>query len=80
MGTRGGGHRRDRERLASRADPGPADLRGADAAVALEPAGGTLHRHSLTLHRRGVPRLKRAQDPNFKAPSLAWFSKWWKDN
>ena len=27
-----------------------------------------------------ICNLKRAHDPNFKAPSLGWFSGWWKQN
>ena len=27
-----------------------------------------------------ICNLKRAQDPDFKSPSLSWFRKWWKQN
>ena len=27
-----------------------------------------------------ICNLRRAQDPDFKAPSPQWFSKWWKEN
>ena len=77
--------------LYSALERAPTHARGGQNKILLEHQKEALHLfiRSLLAYRiqptyqlvfNAICNLKRAQDPNFKTPSLRWFSTWWKQN
>jgi hypothetical protein len=71
--------------------PEPTGIRGGQNKILQEHQKQAIHQFIRSLLAHGIEpsrqlvfnsicHLKHAQDSDFKAPSLEWFSKWWKDN